>query len=81
MLNLLTLSEVSALKWGTLTRQASSYTTPLSPTMPVLTLYHRVREHMVATDLNHETNFMTSLQICGIGLGLGSGVGGGDPEG
>ena len=59
MLYLLALRQVSALNWGTLTRHASSYTTPLSPTKPDLTFYHRVRVHMVATDLSHETNLMT----------------------
>ena len=59
MLYLLALRQVSALDWGTLTRHASSYTTPLSPTMPVLTLYHRVRVHMPAGDLSHEMNLMT----------------------
>ena len=70
MLYLLALRQVSALNWGTLTRHASSYITSLSPTKPNLTFYHRVREHMVATDLNHETNFMT----LGLGLGLGLGL-------
>ena len=59
MLYLLALRQVSALNWGTLTRHASSYTTPLSPTMPVLTLYHRVRVRMPAGDLSHEMNLMT----------------------
>ena len=59
MLYLLALRQVSALNWGTLTRHAGSYTTPLSPTMPVLTLYHRVRVHMPAGDLSHEMNLMT----------------------
>ena len=27
--------------------------------MPVLTLHHRVREHMPTGDLSHETNLMT----------------------
>ena len=59
MLHLLALRQVSALNWGTLTRQASSYITPLSPTLPVLTSYHRVRTHMPAGDLSHEMNLMT----------------------
>ena len=59
MLSLLALRQVIALNWGTLTCHASSYTTPLSPTKPDLTFYHRVRVHMVATDLSHETNLMT----------------------
>ena len=59
MLYLLALRQVSALNWGTLTRHASSYTTPLSPTMPVLTLYHRVSVHMPAGDLSHEMNLVT----------------------
>ena len=60
MLYLLALRQVIALNWGTLTRHASLYTTPLSPTKPDLTFYHRVRVHMVATDLS-----------LGLGLGLG----------
>ena len=59
MLYLLALRQVSALNWGTPTRHASSYTTPLRPTMPVLTLYHRVRVHMPTGDLSHEMNLMT----------------------
>ena len=59
MLYLLAPRQVSALNWGTLTRHASSYTTPLSPTMPVLTSYHRVRVHVPAGDLSHEMNLMT----------------------
>ena len=59
MLYLLALRQVSALNWRTLTRHASSYTTPLSPTKPDLTFYHRVRVHMPAGDLSHEMNLMT----------------------
>ena len=59
MLYSLALRQVSALNWGTLTRHASSYTTPLSPTKPELTFYHRVRVHMPAGDLSHEMNLMT----------------------
>ena len=59
MLYLLALRQVSALNWGTLTRHASSYITSLSPTKPELTFYHRVRVHMPAGDLSHETDLMT----------------------
>ena len=60
MLYLLTLRQVSALDWWTPTRRANSYTTPLSPTMPVLTLHHRVRTHMARADLNHDLNHSLS---------------------
>ena len=59
MLYLLALRQVSAINWGTLARQASSYTTSLNPTKPNLTFYHRVRVHMPAGDLSHEMNLMT----------------------